>query len=74
MEYVERKASSGPLRVEQALKLAVQIASAMEEAHSKGILRRDLKAASSQSERYSIEVGESGAASMVVFGVIPYWV
>jgi eukaryotic-like serine/threonine-protein kinase len=62
MEYVEGKPLSGPLRVEEALKLAVQIASAMEEAHSKGILHRDLKPA-------NILVTPKGSAKLLDFGL-----
>ena len=62
MEYVEGKPLSGPLRVEHALKLAVQIASAMEEAHGKGILHRDLKPA-------NILVTGKGAAKVLDFGL-----
>ena len=43
MEYVEGKPLWGPLRVEDAVKLALQIAGALEVAHGKGILHRDLK-------------------------------
>src|ERR1700691_356646 len=62
MEYVEGKPLSGPLRVEEALKLAVQITSAMEEAHSKGILHRDLKPA-------NILVTVKGSAKLLDFGL-----
>lgn len=43
MEFVEGRPLSGPLPAEEALKLALQIASALEEAHGRGILHRDLK-------------------------------
>jgi len=43
MEYVEGKPVQGPLPAEEAVRLAIQIASALEEAHSKGIIHRDLK-------------------------------
>jgi len=43
MEYVEGKPLRGPLRVEEAVNLALQIASALEEAHGSGILHSDLK-------------------------------
>jgi serine/threonine-protein kinase len=48
MEYVEGKPlvsqeKPGPLKVEEAVKLALQVAGALEEAHSQGILHRDLK-------------------------------
>jgi TolB-like protein/predicted Ser/Thr protein kinase len=43
MEYVEGKPLRGPLPPEEAARLAGQIAEALEEAHAKGILHRDLK-------------------------------
>jgi eukaryotic-like serine/threonine-protein kinase len=33
----------GPLAIEEAVRLALQIASALEEAHDRGVLHRDLK-------------------------------
>jgi len=45
MEYVEGKSLSGPLPVDEAIRVALQIAGALEHAHSKGILHRDLKPA-----------------------------
>src|SRR6185369_2455344 len=45
MEFVEGKSLTGPLPVEDVLRLAGQIAEALEEAHAKGILHRDLKPA-----------------------------
>ncbi len=43
MEYVEGVPLSGPLKLEEALRLALQIAQALEAAHHKGIIHRDLK-------------------------------
>ena len=43
MEYVEGEELRGPLPIEDALRLAMQIAEALGAAHSKGILHRDLK-------------------------------
>src|SRR6266481_4995556 len=43
MEYVEGAPLQGPLPPEDALRVAIQIASALEAAHSKAILHRDLK-------------------------------
>src|SRR6202158_3133694 len=43
MEYVEGAPLKGPLPLEEVLQLALQIASALEEAHGRGILHRDLK-------------------------------
>ena len=62
MEYVEGKPLSGPLRAEEAVKLALQIASALEEAHGKGILHRDLKPA-------NILITPTGSAKLLDFGL-----
>ena len=43
LEYIEGKPLHGPLAVEEAVRIAIQIASALEEAHAHGILHRDLK-------------------------------
>jgi len=62
MEYVEGKPLRGPLRVEEAVKLALQIAGALEEAHGSGILHRDLKPG-------NILVTVKGAAKLLDFGL-----
>src|SRR5690242_13741888 len=43
MEYIDGAPLRGPLSLEKALPLALQIVSALEEAHRKGITHRDLK-------------------------------
>ena len=45
LEYVEGQPLRGPLPADEAVRLALQIASALEEAHRHGILHRDLKPA-----------------------------
>jgi eukaryotic-like serine/threonine-protein kinase len=62
LEYIDGKPISGPLNVQEALKLALQIASAIEEAHGRGILHRDLKPA-------NILVNSKGAAKLLDFGL-----
>jgi serine/threonine protein kinase len=43
MEYIDGRPLKGPLPVEDALRIAVHIASAVEAAHAAGVLHRDLK-------------------------------
>src|SRR5271170_6031877 len=62
MEYVEGKALCGPLGAEETVKLALQIAAALEEAHEKGILHRDLKPG-------NILVTGKGTAKLLDFGL-----
>ena len=45
MEYIEGAPLRGPLRLEEVLRIATQIAEALGAAHNKGILHRDLKPA-----------------------------
>lgn len=61
MEYVEGEALRGPMPAEQTLRLALQIASALETAHERGILHRDLKPA-------NVLVTKSGA-KLLDFGL-----
>jgi serine/threonine-protein kinase len=43
MEYIEGAVLKGPMPAEQAIPLALEIADALQAAHSKGIVHRDLK-------------------------------
>jgi serine/threonine-protein kinase len=43
MEYIEGAPLRGPLPVEEAVRLAIQIALTLEAAHGKGVIHRDLK-------------------------------
>jgi TolB-like protein/tRNA A-37 threonylcarbamoyl transferase component Bud32 len=43
LEYVEGKRLEGPMPLDQALRIAAQIAEALEAAHARSILHRDLK-------------------------------
>src|SRR6266404_2924629 len=43
MEYLEGQPLKGPLPLDQALRLAIQMADALNAAHRKGIVHRDLK-------------------------------
>jgi eukaryotic-like serine/threonine-protein kinase len=62
LEYVDGEPVGGPMRAEQAIRLALQIASALEAAHRRGILHRDLKPA-------NILVTREGTAKLLDFGL-----
>jgi tetratricopeptide (TPR) repeat protein len=61
-ESLKAKIKRGPLRVKDALALAVQVADGMAKAHEQGIVHRDIKPA-------NIIVTEDGVAKLVDFGL-----
>jgi tetratricopeptide (TPR) repeat protein len=67
MEHVEGQAlsdrlRSGPLPVEGALRIAIQVADALEEAHAHGIVHRDIKTS-------NIMISDRGLAKVLDFGL-----
>ena len=62
LEYVEGKPLSSPLPEKEAVRLAIQIATALEAAHKKGIIHRDLKPA-------NIMVTDEGSVKLLDFGL-----
>jgi len=67
MEYVEgqslkAKIDRGPIKIEEAVDIAIQVAEGMEQAHKKGIVHRDIKSA-------NIMVTDSGQAKIMDFGL-----
>jgi serine/threonine protein kinase len=62
LEYIEGEPLNGPMAVERALPLALQMVSALEAAHRRGILHRDLKPA-------NIMVTLEGTAKLLDFGL-----
>ena len=62
LEHIDGKPLTGPLPMEETVRLAIQIASALEEAHGRGILHRDLKPG-------NILVSAKGTAKLLDFGL-----
>src|ERR1700682_2664079 len=61
-ETLAERVRSGPLDIEEALKIAVQIAEALETAHEKSIIHRDLKPA-------NVKVTPEGKVKVLDFGL-----
>jgi eukaryotic-like serine/threonine-protein kinase len=61
-ETLAERVKSGPLGIEEALKIAVQIAEALEAAHEKSIIHRDLKPA-------NVKVTPEGKVKVLDFGL-----
>jgi eukaryotic-like serine/threonine-protein kinase len=62
LEYIEGKPLLSPLPEKEAVRLAIQIATALEEAHQKGIIHRDLKPS-------NIMVTDKGSVKLLDFGL-----
>jgi Tol biopolymer transport system component/predicted Ser/Thr protein kinase len=62
MEYIEGESPKGPMPLDEALRIAHQIADALEAAHERGITHRDLKPA-------NIKIKPDGAVKVLDFGL-----
>jgi eukaryotic-like serine/threonine-protein kinase len=62
MEYIEGESPKGPMPLDEALRIAHQIADALEAAHEKGITHRDLKPA-------NIKIKPDGSVKVLDFGL-----
>jgi Tol biopolymer transport system component/predicted Ser/Thr protein kinase len=64
MEYVEGRPLHGPMPLEEALPLALQLLDALDAAHRKGIVHRDLKPANILMTKTGVKVLDFGLAKM----------
>jgi serine/threonine protein kinase len=67
MAYIEgqslqKKIGSGPLELDEAIRIAIQTAEGLQEAHNKGVVHRDIKSA-------NIMVDERNQAKIMDFGL-----
>ena len=65
MEYIEGKPVAGPLPVEQAIALGIQICEALDAAHKKGIVHRDLKPANILQTKAGVKLLDFGLAKLM---------
>jgi serine/threonine protein kinase len=64
MEYVEGRPLHGPMPIDRALPLALQILDALDTAHRKGIVHRDLKPGNILQTKSGVKVLDFGLAKM----------
>src|ERR1700726_3008236 len=62
MEFIEGEAPKGPMPLDEVLRIALQIADALEAAHEKGITHRDLKPG-------NIKIKPDGMVKVLDFGL-----
>src|SRR6266436_5901030 len=66
MEYIDGQPLKGPVPLDEALRLATQIADALDAAHRKGITHRDLKPGNILVTKAGVKLLDFGLAKRVV--------
>src|SRR6266571_1827347 len=64
MEYIDGRPLKGPMPVAETLRLAIQIADALDAAHRKGIVHRDLKPGNILVTKFGVKLLDFGLAKM----------
>ena len=62
---LEQRIKSGPLKLEEALEIAMQVSGGLREAHEKGIVHRDIKSS-------NIMLTEKGQVKIMDFGIAKF--
>jgi eukaryotic-like serine/threonine-protein kinase len=64
MEYVDGHLLKGPLRADEAIRYAIQIADALDSAHRKGVVHRDLKPGNVMIGKAGVKILDFGLAKI----------
>src|SRR5262249_48976539 len=64
MEYIDGQPLNGPMAMDQVLRVAIEVAGALADAHRKGIVHRDLKPANVLAAKQGVKLLDFGLAKM----------